>query len=387
MLTMAVGHSDDIEPLDAIAAVIEQCRVSLGGRLPQAGLLISAFRSFEPAIVAAVRSAFPGVQVVGSTSAAEVSSVEGFLEDSISLALFASDTADITVGLGTGSSTDVEAACRSAALEALAATDRPPRLAIVLAEAFSADPQRTAEAVTRALPEGVVVVGGGSARGELGTTVPTYQFCNERLTEDGVAVLLFSGRLALSVAVGTGWKTLGARGTVTAARGGGLLDRIDDRPASEFLTPYLDVTGPPAFGNPLAVVEAGTDRSYLRAIVGSDPATGTVRVHGGVPVGATVQLTTAGTDEILAGTRDAVARAKADFPADATPEAALIFSCMVRKYVLGTRTKVEAEMARAEFGPSVPLAGLYCAGEIGPIGDGGSSRFLNETFVTVLLGT
>ncbi len=386
MLTMAVGHSDDIDPLDAIATAIDQCRATLGDRRPQAGLLISAFASFAPAIVDAVRAAFPGVQVVGSTSAAEVSSVEGFLEDSITLALFASDTADVTVGLGTGAATDVEGACRAAALEALGATDRPPRLAIVLAEPFAADPQRTTEAITRALPEGVVVVGGGSARGELGTTVPTYQFCNDRVADDGVAILLFSGQVALSVAVGTGWKTLGARGTVTAARGG-LLDRIDDRPASDFLKPYLDVTGPAAFGNPLAVVEADTDRSYLRAIVGSDPATGTIRVHGGVPVGSTVQLTTAGTDEILAGTRDAVARARADFPAGSQPEAALIFSCMVRKYVLGTRTKVEAEMARAEFGPGVPLAGLYCAGEIGPVTDGASSRFLNETFVTVLLGT
>ncbi|MFI5227093.1 MAG: FIST signal transduction protein [Candidatus Limnocylindrales bacterium] len=386
MLTMAVGHSDDIDPLDAIATAIEQCRATLGDRRAQAGLLITAFRSFDPAILAAVRTAFPGVHVVGSTSAAELSSVEGFLEDSITLALFASDTADVTVGLGTGSGTDVDGACRAAALEALAATDKPPRLAVVLAEPFAADPQRTTEAITRALPEGVVVVGGGSARGDLGTTVPTYQFCDDRVVDDGVAILLFSGQIALSVAVGTGWKTLGARGTVTAARGG-LLDRIDDRPASEFLKPYLDVTGPPAFGNPLAVVEAGAERSYLRAIVGSDPATGTIRVHGGVPVGSTVQLTTAGTDEILAGTRDAVARARADFPAGSSPEAALVFSCMVRKYVLGTRTKVEAEMARAEFGPAVPLAGLYCTGEIGPVTDGGPSRFLNETFVTVLLGT
>jgi len=230
------------------------------------------------------------------------------------------------------------------------------------------------------------VVGGGSSRSELGTLTPTFQFCDDRVAEDGVSLLLFSGHLSLSVAVGTGWRTLGNRGTVTAARGG-QLDTIDDRPASEFLRQYLDVTGPPALGNPLAVVEAGTDRSYLRAIVGSDPATGVVRIHGGIPVGSTVQLTTAATDDILAGTRDAIARAQASFPADSRPEAALMFSCVVRKFLLGTRTRVEAEMAREAFGPDVPLAGLYCAGEIGPVVDGGKSRFLNETFVTVLLGT
>jgi hypothetical protein len=383
---MAVGHSDELEPLDAIAVAIEQCRASLGDATPQAALLLSAFDSFDPAVVGAIREAFPGVHVIGSSSAAEVSSVEGFLEDSISLALFASDTVDVTVGFSPGLGSDHEGACRSAALEALEATHDSPRLAIVFAEAFIADPQRTAEVVAQALPEGVVVVGGGSAWGDIRHAISTVQSCDDRMADDGVAVMLFSGRLAMSVAVGTGWRTLGAKGTVTSARGG-QLDRIDDRPASEFLAPYLDVTGPPAFGNPLAIFESDTEHSYLRAILGSDPATGVVRVHGGVPVGATVQLTTAGTDDILAGTRDALVRAHAGFPDGARPEAALMFSCMIRKYLLGSRTKDEAEMAREVLGPSMPLVGLYCAGEIAPTGGETTSRFLNETFVTVLLGT
>ena len=32
MLTMAVGHSDDVDPADAIAGVIEQCRAQLNER-------------------------------------------------------------------------------------------------------------------------------------------------------------------------------------------------------------------------------------------------------------------------------------------------------------------------------------------------------------------
>ncbi|MGZ3631917.1 MAG: FIST signal transduction protein [Candidatus Limnocylindrales bacterium] len=383
---MAVGSSDDVDPMDAIATAIEQCRIALGGLIPQAGILISAYESFDTTLVAAVRAAFPGVTVMGSTSAAEISSVSGYLEDSITLALFASDSADVTVGFGAGLGVVVDAACRAAADEALAATRREPRVCVVLADGFAIDPQLTLDAMARALPDGVVIVGGGSARRDLVTMTPTYQFCNERTAQDGVAVLLFSGPVAYSVAVGTGWRALGATGTVTRAKDG-LVEEIDGRPAVEFLAPYLDVTGPASFGNPLAVVELGNDRSYLRAIVGSDPTSGALSVFGSVPVGATVQLTTASTDDILTGTREALARAAAHFPAGKQPEAALMFSCMVRKFLLGSRTKVEAELARAQFGASMPLAGLYCAGEIGPIGRAATSRFLNETFVTVLLGT
>jgi hypothetical protein len=36
MLTMAVGHSDDVDPADAIATAIEECRGTLAGVPPQA---------------------------------------------------------------------------------------------------------------------------------------------------------------------------------------------------------------------------------------------------------------------------------------------------------------------------------------------------------------
>ena len=229
MLTMAVVHSDDVDPMDAIATVIDQCRGALGNRAPKAGMLLSVFESFQPEIVAAVRSAFPGVSVMGSTSAAEVSSVGGFLEDSITLALFDSDVADVTTGLSGGLGDDVEAACRAAVGEARSTTAREPKLCVVFAEGFVVDPQVTLDAMARALPPGVVLVGGGSARRDLGTTTPTHQFRDERVVQDGVAVLLFSGDVSFSVAVGTGFRAIGPPGTVTRAERG-RIDEVGRRP-------------------------------------------------------------------------------------------------------------------------------------------------------------
>jgi hypothetical protein len=387
VLTMAVGHSDDVDPADAIAAVIEECRAGLNGLTPKAGILFAAYDSFDRTVVEAVRDAFPGVEVIGATSAAEVSSLNGYQEDSITLSLFASDDVDITVGLGSGLADDVEAACRAAVSQALRDATMQPKLCIVLTEGIARDPQQVLEGMGRALPPGVVVVGGASAqRNFTDNAARGFQFRGDEIVHDGIAVLLFSGPIAFSTAVGTGWRTLGTKGTVTKSDRGALRE-IDGRPALEFLGRYLDATGPAAFGNPLAVVEAGATESYLRAIQGSDPESGSVILTGEVPVGATVQVTTADTEDILAGTKDALARATAEFPAGAKPEAALIFSCAIRQYLLGSRTKVEAEMARSEYGISIPMAGLYCYGEIGPIQGAETSRFLQETFVTLLLGT
>jgi hypothetical protein len=386
MLTMAVGHSDDVDAADAIAIAIDQCREQLGGITPQAGVLVAAFDCFGPSLVAAVRAAFPGVALMGSTSSAEMSSTSGFLEDSVSLALFASDAIDVTAGFGVGLDSDVDGACRAAVAEARSTTRREPKVCVVFADGLIAEPQRTLDALARALPEGVVVVGGGSAHHDLGSGAPSWQFCNERVSSEGVAVLLFSGPVGFSIAVGMGWRPLGASGTITRS-GPGRVDEIDGRPATEFLARYLDVTGPASFGNPLFVREVGTEDSYLRAVVGSDPASGSLQLFGSIPTGAIVQLTTATTDDILAGTRRALAEATSDFPAGYRPEAALMFSCAVRRLLLGSRASTEVELARSEFGASVPLAGLYCYGEVGPVSGFAASRFLNDTFVTLLLGT
>jgi hypothetical protein len=197
--------------------------------------------------------------------------------------------------------------------------------------------------------------------------------------------MVLSGELSFSTAVGTGLRPLGSQGTVTRSEFGQIYE-IDGRPAHEFLSRYLDVTGPAAYGNPLAVFEAGATDFYLRAIGVSD-GSGSISVAGSVPVGARVQLATAATDDLLAGTSGALDAAVAAFPDGATVEAALVFSCAVRRFLLGTKTRREAELASSALGTELPLAGLYCFGEVGPIAGTATSRYLNETFVTLLLGT
>ena len=95
---------------------------------------VAAFNSFDPSLVATVRAAFPGCAVMGSTSSAEMSSTSGFLEDSVSLALFASDEIDISAGLGLGLDRDIDGACRAAVAEARSTSDRDEGTAAQRAE-------------------------------------------------------------------------------------------------------------------------------------------------------------------------------------------------------------------------------------------------------------
>ena len=167
-------------------------------------------------------------------------------------------------------------------------------------------------------------------------------------------------------------------GTVTRSDSGAVLE-IDRRPATEFLARYLDVTGPASYGNPLSVVEAGGDEPYYRAITGTDPAIGSVFVAGKIPIGAVVQLTTADSDDILGGTRGALDRATEVVPVrhPAGGRAHLLLrrptsSSSAREHVSRPSSR------RSVLGTTVPMAGIYCYGEIGPVRGVDTSRLLQR---------
>lgn len=382
MLKMAVGQSDDFDPGTALGAALDQCRPQLAGAVPNAAIVFSAFNSFNSVMVRMLRTEFPGIQIIGSTSAAEMSSVGGYQEDSVTLALIVADSVDFTTGMAS-IETDLEGACRDAVQDALAATIRLPRLCIMLTDGL--DGQRTLEAVRRALPDDVVVIGGGSSGKTVGRR-PSFQFANDHVIENGVALLLLSGEFSFSFAVGTGLRGIGPSGTVTRA-GYGQIHEIDGKPAAQFVAGYVDDPGPATYGNPLAVRAQGTTEPYLRVMLRKDPTTGALDVPGEVPAGSTVQITTASTDEIVQASGDTIRRAAAAFPAGHSPSAALLFSCATRRFLLGTRTKQEVAEACALLPDDLPLIGMYCGGEIAPVDDTNTSRFLNETFVALLLGS
>jgi hypothetical protein len=118
-----------------------------------------------------------------------------------------------------------------------------------------------------------------------------------------------------------------------------------------------------------------------------DGSDGSAVFFGSVPQGATVQLAMATTEEILDGTEASLTEAMAGFPGEAMPEGALIASCAVRSFLLGTRTRAEIERIRTGLGKDVPVSGFYAFGEIAPLGLDSTPRFHNETCVTVLIGT
>ncbi len=391
MFRMAVGHSDDVDLDSALETVFAECDAGLAGVSPSAGLLICTWDVDHQALVDAARARYPGIELAGSSSAGEMSSVLGFREDSVALALFASDTVDIVAGLGRNVAADPHAAARQAVTDAAARTQLPPRLCIVMSAIGGSGADVILEGLRAALGAGVPIIGGGAApRDPMSETdgLTSRQFAGDVVASDALAILLFAGDLAFSFGVDTGWRALGPRASVTRSSATAVQE-IDGSPALEFYERYVGV-GQPPIANPLAVFEdPGSERFYLRTPMAFDRESGAIGFYGAVPEGATVQITMAATDQIIDGARASLAHAVDGFPRGAKPEAALLFSCATRKFLLGTRAGGEIDLVRDVLGESVPVGGIYCMGEIAPMGMTATdiTRFHNATLVSILLGS
>jgi hypothetical protein len=388
VLKMAIAQTDEVDGEFAAKEIISQCADALDGLDPQAGLLLAAHDLDFDKFLSAVTSAYPDMDLIGCTTMAPMSSVSGYVEGSTTLTLFASDVLDFTAGLGSNVAADVKSAARQALQEANDKTTKDPALLVVTPTVEGFDPTVVTSEVGK-LFEGSVPVFGGGAAPDWPMATPWLggiQFYGSQVLTDSLPVLLISGPLHVSVGVAHGWSPVGKTAVVTKATDHKVYE-IDDEPILDFYRHYLGVDTEPAFANPLAILDEKTGRYVLRAALQYDSTDGSAIFFGSIPQGATVQLAMATTEEILQGTEASVAEALSGFPSEAKPEGALIASCAVRSFLLGTRTRGEIERITGGLDNDLPVSGFYAFGEIGPLGLDSTPSFHNETCVTVLIGT
>lgn len=387
MLKMILGHSDDPDSQGAIDEVLEHCIQELAGVLPKAGLLFAAIDFDHGLILQTIHEVFPGLQLIGCTTDGEISSILGFQQDSLTLALFCSDTVEIYAGVGRQTEQDAIAAARQAVQQATQKSLTPAKLCITVPASYTADGSTTSgeqilKGLGLALGANIPVVGGTA--GDQCRFQKTYQFFGTEVFTDALPILIFAGDLHFSHGTGCGWQPITSKSIVTKSQDT-VLYEIDGQSALEFYQKYLGAR-PPTAEHPLYIYEGDSDRCYLRVPNTCDPETGSINFLGNIPQGATVQLAEISRDQVIAASETSLKIALENYPGT-EPEALLIFSCCSRRWLLGTRTKEEYDFVKNALPKIIPVAGFYTYGEFAPIQRQGSNYYHQETFVTLLLGT
>lgn len=217
---------------------------------------------------------------------------------------------------------------------------------------------------------------GGLASGDP-SAQGTQLYWNSQVFEEGALVMSVGGDVELAGVISQGCTPIGETWTITRAERN-LIHEIGNRPAYEVLTQMLNAL-PDAEKRSLRgnlfiglVINEYLEEYHrgdflIRNLIGVDPSTGILAVGALPRVGQTVQFqrrdAAAGTEDIEALLQRASRRL-----AGKPIYGACLCSCNGRGQRMFGRPHHDAGQVQRAFGP-LGLAGFFCNGEIGPIGE------------------
>jgi phosphoserine phosphatase RsbU/P len=384
MIRVSIAQAEGLDAFDTAAQVVQTCRQQLDGQSPSAGILYAGAGFDHQVILDSMHRAFPGMPLIGCTTAGNFSTAGGYSDDAISLMAFASDTIEIRAGLGRRLSNGYRAAARAALDTANEGREQTARVCLTLPDLTQHAGSDIIGALGQELGGDCGVFGGcPAAMDDTGQVI--RQFFGREVLEDALPLLLFSGPVDYSYAVANSWKSIGPREKVTEVEGR-RVRRIGHRRALDFYFHYLGPHTEPATEFPLAVYVGDETHFSLRGPIIYHPEDGAITFAQTIPEGATVQMTEAIRDQLIADIGSSAKTLKRE-PASFQPFAALAFSCILRKQALGTRVIEEIDALEREYPAGLPIMGFYSFGEIAPPATDWESICHNATLVTLVLGS
>lgn len=341
-------------------------------------LLVFGKRELLPRFYAHLAGRFPGVPVLGCSTAGEISDTK-VVDDAVTATLIG--FAKTRIRLARCESVKQADSCSAGVRLAEALNGPDLRHLFVLSDGLCVNGSDLVEGLRAALPPAVSITGGlaGDGTGFQATSV----IADAPPEGDIVAALGFYGD-GLQVSYGSlgGWDPFGPDRLITRAQGNVLFE-LDGQPALALYKRYL---GEHAAGLPATALlfplelrtGSGDEDGLVRTILAVNEAEGSMTFAGEMPEGSYARLMKANFDRLIDGATGAAAMALGT-AAGASPELAVLISCVGRKLVLQQRIEEEVEQVREVLGPRPVLTGFYSYGEISPHRPAARCQLHNQT--------
>lgn len=325
-----------------------------------------------------LKRAYPKAHLFGCSTAGEIAGTRVYDDTLVATAVNLEKT---RIGMARVHLDEVNRSSRDAGAHVAKALD-PDGLkhVFVLSDGQHVNGSELVRGMLGHLPKGVQVTGGLAGDGPRFSR--TLVFAGGAPHEDTVSAIGFYGdKLRIGYGSLGGWDTFGPLRTVTRSEGNVLFE-LDGQPALELYKKYLGehAAGLPstALLFPLNIRRPDEERTVVRTILNIDEDQQSMTFAGDVPEGSLSQLMKANFERLIDGACDA-AKTSQDTIGGATPDLAVLISCVGRKLVLKQRTEEEVEGVSEVLGPGAVLTGFYSYGEICPAAPNASCELHNQT--------
>lgn len=360
------------------------------GRAPALLMVFASPAQPLPEVLPALRAAYPDAALLSASSAGEFTE-RGEVQGGVSVFALYGDFA-VDVGMGSGLGADVQQAV-SDALEGLPESREgfPYQVALVLLDVLSGAGEEAALITAALLGDEVRLVGG--AAGDQGM-IKTVVGAGERVEHDALVVAKLFSKQPLGLGTCNGHQPLSAPLRVTRAAGN-VIHEVEGRPAWEV---WVEQTRAHALArgvDPASLTEAGEvfnfvvvyeaglqmgDQEFKMRSPLSRDAQGAMAFACGVPEGAVIRIMYSEGQQQIDSALEAARRARAQL-GGAKVAGALVFDCICRKSILGSKFKDAVAGMTAQLG-GAPLAGFETYGEVA-MDSGDMSGFHNTTTVVL----
>ncbi len=367
------------------------------GNISQSAQLVLVFGATaalqKPDLVAAIRKDYPAAHIFGCSTAGEICGTQ-VTDDSLAVTAVQLEQTQFRSAQVNLLQTPDSFAAGELIAQTLprsvrdAATGVEEKLAhvLVLSDGLKVNGSELVAGVMKHLPAGITLTGGlagdGARFGE------TLVFRENLPAKDTIAALgLYGGRLKVGFGSLGGWDSFGPERLVTKSKAN-VLYELDGQSALGLYKQYLGehAKGLPAAGLlfPLSIRTNSDTTAVVRTILSVDETAQSLTFAGDIPEGSYARLMKANFDRLIDGASGA-ARTSHQAIGSATPDLAILISCVGRKLVLKQRIEEEVEAVREVLGARATLTGFYSYGEISPFTPGAKCELHNQTMTITTL--
>lgn len=240
---------------------------------------------------------------------------------------------------------------------------------LLLSEPFSLDPEEFVQGLDYAFPKSVKIGGLASGGSE---PEANALFVEGRCHRRGAVGAAFWGDIAIDPIVTQGCRPIGIPMQVTACEKNVIVE-LDGKRTVRVMEELLHALGDDdkklarnslfigLLGDPMKTNAGGGDY-LIRNLIGIDPDKGVLAIGAMVRPGQTVQFHLRDRKASAADLDSRLAR----YDARGGAAGAVLFSCLGRGQGLYRKSNHDSDAFRAKVGP-LPIGGIFCNGEIGPV--------------------
>jgi len=365
----ASAAGEQIEPL--ISQVVDEIQNQLGPGPADLGFLFVTehFADDIPAAVEQIQNATGAAHLLGCTGESVIGPTREY-EDTPSISLWLARRPGVGLHSFYLSPDDINRCGSEDACRSLIPVKDPARTTLILlADPFTTDIEALFGGINRFLPGCLAVGGMASALDGPGANVLIH---NGRFYRQGTVGVAIHGALSIETVVSQGCRPVGQPFLISQSDQN-IIQQLGAKPPLEIINELYHSLSQPdrhllAQGLYVGRVIDEYKQEFrrgdflIRNLIDADQESGAIAVMDRVVTGTTIQFHVRD-----AATADEDLRALLAPHADPPPAGALLFSCNGRGTRLFPNPDHDISVTREILGP-VPVAGLFCAGEFGPVG-------------------